>query len=156
MNFDLSSLSRLQGSTYKCPVDLKKNFVFGSSTSDLQITTSLQVLLCDDSLTPEVTCKDESTISDTVNQLRLEFIYLNTNFDAQEVEKPLEGYLDPRLVSGLNTSLVRKTTVMLSENVGVTNDSRLGASQKQEEWLQFYQTSSIISSEFATRGKTIA
>ena len=36
-----------------------------------------------------------------MNSLRLEFIYLNTNFDSTDVGQPLEGYFDFSLKSGL-------------------------------------------------------
>ena len=46
ISFNIGSIQRAEGDTYKCPTALKRNFVSGTQNSDLFITTKVEVFTC--------------------------------------------------------------------------------------------------------------
>ena len=84
MAFDINSVKRA-GDDYICPSALKKNFVSGTRNTDFFIYTMLEVNACDPLNTKGIVCKDIDEMKSIVKNLRLEFIYLDTNFDSTDV-----------------------------------------------------------------------
>lgn len=99
--------------------------------------TALSIEVCDSS-DPKQTCADEATIESTVDNLRVEFFYLNTNFDGSNIDTPLVNYLDFSLKNGLEYSRAKSTEVLLDPNVGILNDSYLGSNPETDTYLTFY------------------
>ena len=62
MSFDVTSISRADGTSYSCPKNLLGNFVSGTKFSNLFIRTMLEVQLCDDDNNEGVICADPDTI----------------------------------------------------------------------------------------------
>lgn len=74
-------------------------------------------------------------IDSVMKLLKVEFIYLNTNFDAQDYDTPLNAYLDQSTVVNLRSYGQHQTTLTVNENVGVTNSNLFGLLQAQDDWL---------------------
>jgi len=49
----------------------------------------------------DVTCMEESALLDKVNHLVVEFFFLNTNFEGNNIETPLVSFIDTVLPVGL-------------------------------------------------------
>lgn len=77
-------------------MNLDSDFVKGREYEDEYINTSLLVKKCLGS-----NCKNDNEIAETINNLVLEFFYLNTNFDGSNVETPILGYLDMLYKEGI-------------------------------------------------------
>ena len=78
---------------------------------------------CLDGNSKGIVCKDRDKIVDTIAHLRLEFFFLNNNFDSQDIQQPLEAYMDRDLASGLEYNYFARTVMNLNQNVAITNDS---------------------------------
>ena len=134
---DTDDVSRAHLDEFLCPKDLKSPFIQGTEYEDVYKYTQLNVSVCQD--TSVITCKDSATIRETVQKLKLNFFFLNTNFDGTNIDVPLVNYLDFSFHDGLEFEKRKITTIQLNSNVGVLNDDYLGTSAtKEDDFLDFF------------------
>lgn len=145
---DEQQYARADLNSYKCPVNLLSKFIRGTQFEETYVETALSIEVCD-STDPSQACADDATIEAAVENLRIEFFYLNTNFDGSNIETPLVNYLDFSLKNGLEYGRAKSTVILLDPNVGILNDSYLGSSPELDSYLTFYQSSSSFGSEYA-------
>ena len=74
--------------------------------------TFLRVYACD-SQTSEVTCKSKAEIDSKVKDLKVQFIYLETNFEGKNIVNPLVSYLKDVLPVGLDMDYVEQVSISL-------------------------------------------
>ena len=75
-----------------------------------------------------------------MNELKVEFFFLNANFDAFNVDIPLDYYLDFNLQQqGLSYTKTKLSTILLDSNVAILNDSYLGSkTTERESFINFF------------------
>ena len=80
----IDSLARNNADTFRCPRDLTSNFIDGT-LGDLTFTeTFLRISACaaDNS---DVTCMAKADRDDKIKSLKVQFIYLETNFEGKNI-----------------------------------------------------------------------
>ena len=77
--------------SYVCPIDLLQDFIQETKYESNFTSTELLISICDSTVS---TCADAATIETTVNELKVEFFFLNANFDGQNITIPVDYYLD--------------------------------------------------------------
>ena len=73
-----------------------ENFISGTRFSEKFKYTQLEISYCSGK-----NCKDPTIIKDTINRLKLQFSYLDTYFDGDNLDTPLIGSLDFSVSDGL-------------------------------------------------------
>ena len=83
---------------------------------------------CDTNSVPTLgyDCKTKEEILDKIKELKIEFIQLQSNFQADDIEKPLVSYLGTLLPRGLMPDAAMVTQIELQQNVAITNDDFFG------------------------------
>ena len=87
--FDITQLERLAAPTFICPKSLKQDFVSGALGDANYTSTQLKIMACDPD---QSTCADYDDIVNKVKTLQVQFIYLETNFEAEDIDQPLSSY----------------------------------------------------------------
>lgn len=87
--FDITQLDRLAAPTFICPKSLKRDFVNGALGDANYTSTVLKIIACNPDYS---TCADYDDIVSKVTTLQVQFIYLETNFEAEDIDQPLSSY----------------------------------------------------------------
>ena len=120
--------------TFRCPRDLTKNFIDGTLGDEAYTKTFLRVYACDenDEATSSKSCMETTQRDKQIQNLRIQFIYLETNFEGANIQNPLVSYLTNVLPVGLDARKTEQVSISLDQNIAITNDSYLSFSQTMD------------------------
>ena len=89
---EIEQVTRVQADTFRCPSNLQQLFIAGALGDEQYTKTFLRIYACDDT-SSEVTCMEKTQRDQLIASLRVQFIYLETNFEGKNIDNPLVGFL---------------------------------------------------------------